>query len=68
MERPVGDLRLEVVDEAVAQVLRRMSPAQRVCAALEAHRLLRLVVDGAVRSRHPDWDDARWSKLTFYGT
>jgi hypothetical protein len=36
-----------------------MSPAQRVAAALDAGRTLRLVVEGGVRSRHPDWDDAR---------
>ena len=59
MRRPVGDFRLEVVDDAVAEVLRRMSPAQRVAAALDAGRTLRLVVEGGVRSRHPDWDDAR---------
>ena len=50
---------IEVVDDAVADVLRRMTACQRVEAALAANRFLRLRLDGHLRTLHPDWDDAR---------
>ena len=51
--------RIEVVDEAVARVLRRKTPAERVKMISDAHRTMRLVVEGGLRTRHPDWNDAR---------
>ena len=50
---------IEVVDDAVAVVLRRMTSGQRVEAALAANRLVRLRLEGHLRTLHPDWDDAR---------
>ncbi len=47
---------IEVVDEAVAEVLRRKSPLQRLAIALEANRLVRLRIEGHLRTRHPGWD------------
>lgn len=49
---------IEVVDEAIAQVLRRKTPAQRVAMIFAANRTMRAVIEGSVRARHPDWDDA----------
>ena len=50
---------IEVVDDAVADVLRRMTSGQRVEAALAANRLVRLRLQGYLRSLHPDWDGER---------
>jgi hypothetical protein len=50
---------VEVVDDAVAEVLRRKTVAQRVEMALAANRLVRLRMEGHLRTLHSDWDDAR---------
>jgi len=50
---------IEVVDDAVAQALRGKTLTERVAMVLEANRTMRLVIEGALRTRHPDWDDAR---------
>jgi len=50
---------MEVVDDAVAEVLRRKTVAQRVEMALAANRLVRLRMEGHLRTLHSDWDDAR---------
>ena len=48
---------IEVVDDAVADVLRRKTPAQRVEMMRAANRTMRLLIAGHVRTRHPDWTD-----------
>ena len=50
---------IEVVDDRLAEVLRQRTPAQRVRMISQAHRTMRLVVEGGVRTRHPDWKDDR---------
>jgi hypothetical protein len=50
---------IEVVDDAVAEALRRKTPAERVVMALAANRLVRLRIEGHLRTVHPDWDDGR---------
>ena len=47
--------RMEVVDEAVAAVLRTKTPAQRVELAFQAGALARTMMAAGVKSRHPDW-------------
>jgi hypothetical protein len=49
--------RIEVVDEAVAEVLRRKTPAERVAMILACNRTIRLVIEGLLRTHHPGWDD-----------
>jgi len=53
---------IEVVDDAVAEILRKKTPAERVAMALDANRTLRLIVEGGIRTQHPDWDDTQVSK------
>jgi hypothetical protein len=48
---------IEVVDHAVADILRRKTPAERVKMMSDAHRMARLIVEGGVRTRHPDWTE-----------
>ena len=50
---------IEVVDDAVAEVLRRMTPARRVQAALEANVFVRLAIAGHLATVHPDWTEAQ---------
>ena len=59
MKWRLDDGQIEVVDDAVAEVLRRKTPAERVAMAFAANRTARLVIEGNIRTRHPDWDDAR---------
>lgn len=52
-------LRIEVVDDRVADILRRQSVAERLAQAntmtVQAMGMTRTML----RSLHPDWDDAR---------
>ena len=57
MRHRLDDGQIEVVDEAVAAVLRTKTGAERVAMALQCNRTVRLVIEGSVRMRHPDWDD-----------
>lgn len=57
MEYRLDDGQIEVVDDAVAEALRRKTPAQRVAMALDCNETVRLVIAGYLRTRHPDWGD-----------
>ena len=57
MTRAVG--RFEIVDDAVAEILRHKTPAERIEMALGANRLVRLRIEGHLRSIHADWDSDR---------
>ena len=48
---------IEVVDDAIAQVLRRKTPAERVEMIFACNRTMRAVIEGAIRTAHPDWGD-----------
>ena len=48
---------IEVLDDALADVLRRCTPAERIEMIAAAHRTARHLISAAVRHRHPDWDD-----------
>jgi hypothetical protein len=53
---PRDTIRFEVVDDAVAAVLRSKTPAQRVEMAFQAEAFARTLTAAGVRSRHPDWN------------
>jgi len=50
---------IEILDEVIVDVLRRKSPAERLEMALAANRLVRMRLEGHLRSLHPDWDAKR---------
>jgi len=50
---------IEVVDDAIADILRRKTPAERVAMALDSNRTARLLVAEGVRRQHPEWADDR---------
>ena len=49
---------IEVMDDAVAEVLRQKTFAERIHLASNCHRILCLLV----RRRHPEWDASRVSR------
>ena len=51
--------RIEVIDDAVAEILRRKSPCEKVAMIVDANRVMRLRIEGALRTWHPDWSDKR---------
>ena len=64
MKYRLDDGQIEVVDDAEAEVLRRMAPAQRVAMVFRLNRRLRIAVEGNIRSSHPDWNDEQvWAEV-----
>ena len=61
MKWRLDDGQIEVLDDAVAEVLRRKTPAERVAMISDCHRTMRLLIEGHLRTRHPAWDKARIS-------
>jgi hypothetical protein len=59
VRRDLSQVRFEVVDDAVAEILRRKTPAERIEMALAANRFARLLIEGHLRTVHPDWDASR---------
>jgi hypothetical protein len=48
---------IELLDEAVVEILRKKTPTERVAMIFAANRTMRLRLEGHLRTRHPDWDD-----------
>lgn len=48
---------IEVVDEAMAAILRSKTPAERIAMAAAAHRMAREMLAARIRSQHADWTD-----------
>ena len=59
MKWRLDDGQIEALDKAMVEVLRRKTPTERVQMAMAASRTVRLIVEGSVRTRHPDWPDTR---------
>ena len=51
--------RIEVIDDRVAEILRRKEPWERLAAAFAANRTMRLRIEGALRTWHPEWSDEK---------
>ena len=54
--------RIEILDDAVVEVLRRKTPAQRVAMAFDAERTMRQLLEAHLHSRYPDWDENQIAK------
>ena len=50
---------IEVIEDGLADVLRRKTPAQRVAMISEANETMRMLIAGGLRTRHPDWSEAK---------
>jgi len=53
--RTIDPRRIEVVDDAVAAILRTKTPAERIAMGFECNRMVRLRIEGHLRTIHPDW-------------
>ena len=51
--------RIEVVDEAMAEVLRRKTPAERIAIGFGLSRSARMMLQAQLAERHPEWDRQR---------
>lgn len=51
--------RIEVIDDTMAEVLRRKTPAERLAIGFGLWRSARKLLRGQLASLHPDWDAAR---------
>jgi hypothetical protein len=47
---------VEILDEAMVQVLRNKTTVERVAMIFDAERTMRLLLQADVAWRHPDWD------------
>jgi hypothetical protein len=59
MKRRLDPGQIEVMDDAMAEVLRKKTPAEKIELVAGCYRLARGLVEGRLRTDHPDWDDAR---------
>ncbi|MSR53710.1 MAG: hypothetical protein EXS09_10540 [Gemmataceae bacterium] len=50
---------IEVMDEAIAAVLRLKSPAERIAMASDCNRTARDLVAGRLKTQHTDWSEAQ---------
>jgi hypothetical protein len=62
MQKPTYKCRLdpgqiEVVDEAIAEILRQKTPAERIAIACEMHRTARLLITARLQQQHPEWTE-----------
>jgi len=55
MSRRPDPKRIEVVDDKVAEILRGKTPAERGEMIAGMWRTARSIVEGGVRSQHPQW-------------
>lgn len=46
---------IEVVDDAIAAILRQKTAAERIGLAAAAHRTARAIITAQVQSAHPEW-------------
>ena len=49
--------RIEVIDDDMADVLRRKTPAERLAISHGMWRMARDMIRAVLRQEHPDWDD-----------
>jgi hypothetical protein len=59
MNAPKANRCIDVPDDVMVQVLRRMTPAQKFAMVCRAGRRIHSMAGAYVRSIHPDWDAAR---------
>jgi hypothetical protein len=50
---------IEVLDDALAEVFRLKTPAEKIQMIAAAHRTARQLIAAGVRRQHPEWDVAQ---------
>ena len=54
--------RIEVIDDAMAEILRRKTPAERLAIGFGLWRSARKLLRGQLASLHPEWDSERLNR------
>jgi hypothetical protein len=60
--RPIDPRRIELLDDAMVEVLRKKSPVERLEMVFAAERTMRLMVTAHLQSEHPEWTPEQISK------
>jgi hypothetical protein len=60
--RPIDPQRIELLDDAMVEVLRRKSPMERLQMVFAAERTMRLMLTAHLQSEHPEWTPEQISK------
>jgi hypothetical protein len=64
--------RVERLEPAMAEVLQRRTPGERLALGMELHRTARLMIAGSLRAEHPDWTEeqvaAEVARRMLYGS
>jgi len=53
--KPIKQQSIELLDDAMVDVLRTKTPTERLAVAFDCNRLVRLRLEGHFATRHPDW-------------
>lgn len=56
---PLHSRQMESVDEAMAEIYRQKTPAQRLQVAFGLWRSTKILLFNLLRSFHPEWDEKR---------
>lgn len=59
MRYSIDPRNIEVIDEELAKVLRKKTPAERVEMISAAHRTARMLAAAGIRYQHPDWQESQ---------
>ena len=54
--------RIEVVDEAMAEVLRRKTPAERIAIGFGLWRSARMMLRAQLAEKHREWDETKLNR------
>ena len=55
----LDSMRIESVDEAMIEIYKKKTPAQRLQIAFGLWRSAKIMILNQLRSLHPDWDEKR---------
>lgn len=55
----MGDVKFEIIDDQMAEILRRKTDVQRLRSVDGFWRSARAILRAAIVTEHPDWDRAR---------
>jgi lauroyl/myristoyl acyltransferase len=64
MATPLDDLRIEVVDDDMARILREKTGAERLKIASDMFASARRMIASHLAAEHPDWDEERVQRET----
>ena len=64
MARNLDDLRIEVMDDEMAQLLRSKTGAERLKIASDMFASARRMIASHLAAEHPDWDEERIQRET----